>query len=196
VVKFFPAEQSGGLEYIKAIAAPYTSVRFIPTGGINAGNIAKYIHFNRVLACGGSWMVPDPLINDGNFDRISALCREAIFSMLDFSVVHFGINESGEEEAAKSAKTFEALFGFALRDGIASIFVHEAIELMKKPGLGTHGHIGIGTTSVKRAIAVLERRGIEFNTDSIRNDPVSGDPIFIYLKNEIAGFAVHLVQKK
>ena len=77
-VKFFPAEQAGGLEYIKAVAAPYSSMYFIPTGGINAQNIAKYSAFKKVLACGGSWMVNAELINAGEFEKITALCKEAV----------------------------------------------------------------------------------------------------------------------
>ena len=90
-VKFFPAEQAGGLEYIKAVSAPYPSMHFIPTGGINAQNIAKYIAFEKILACGGSWMAGADLINLGDFDRISALCREAIFCMLGFSLTDLDI---------------------------------------------------------------------------------------------------------
>ena len=77
VIKFFPAEQAGGLAYIKAVAAPYTNLRFMPTGGINTENLGKYIGFNRVLACGGSWMVAKELIDCGNFDKITVLCKEA-----------------------------------------------------------------------------------------------------------------------
>ncbi|HEY9226798.1 MAG TPA: bifunctional 4-hydroxy-2-oxoglutarate aldolase/2-dehydro-3-deoxy-phosphogluconate aldolase, partial [Gemmatimonadaceae bacterium] len=57
-VKFFPAEPSGGLAFLKAMAAPYGDVSFMPTGGINAGNVASYLGFKRVVACGGSWMAP------------------------------------------------------------------------------------------------------------------------------------------
>ncbi|GHV31052.1 hypothetical protein AGMMS4952_19020 [Spirochaetia bacterium] len=78
VVKFFPAEQAGGLEYIKAVAAPYTQVRFMPTGGINQNNIAKYLAYDRIVACGGSWMASADLINKGDFDRIRELCKEAV----------------------------------------------------------------------------------------------------------------------
>lgn len=77
VVKFFPAEQAGGLAYIKAISAPYTGMRFLPTGGISAANAGSYLAFDRVLACGGSWMVKSDLIKAGNFDKITALTREA-----------------------------------------------------------------------------------------------------------------------
>ena len=76
-VKFFPAEQSGGLEYIKAVSAPYPDLRFIPTGGINSKNISTYLSFNKVLACGGSWMAAADLINKGDFGTIEALSKES-----------------------------------------------------------------------------------------------------------------------
>jgi len=78
VIKFFPSEQAGGRDYIKAVSAPYPSLKFIPTGGINAGNIAKYLTFEKVLACGGSWMATTDLINAGDFEKITALSREAM----------------------------------------------------------------------------------------------------------------------
>lgn len=77
VVKFFPAEQAGGLNYIKAIAAPYTGVKFMPTGGINATNVRDYLKYNRIIACGGSWMVKGDLIKAGNFEKIKELTAEA-----------------------------------------------------------------------------------------------------------------------
>jgi 2-dehydro-3-deoxyphosphogluconate aldolase/(4S)-4-hydroxy-2-oxoglutarate aldolase len=77
-VKFFPAEQSGGLDYIKAVAAPYPMLRFMPTGGINPQNLVKYLAFKKVPACGGSWMAGADLINAGDFTRITALCKEAV----------------------------------------------------------------------------------------------------------------------
>jgi 2-dehydro-3-deoxyphosphogluconate aldolase / (4S)-4-hydroxy-2-oxoglutarate aldolase len=79
-VKFFPAEASGGLKMLKAMAAPYGDILFMPTGGINAKNIASYLEFSRVLACGGSWMVGADMIAAGDFDSITALTREALQS--------------------------------------------------------------------------------------------------------------------
>ena len=78
VVKFFPAEQAGGLEYIKAIAAPYGNVKFMTTGGINPKNVSDYLAYNRIAACGGSWMVKPELINEGKFDKITELAKEAV----------------------------------------------------------------------------------------------------------------------
>ena len=77
VVKFFPAEQAGGLAYIKAIAAPYPGIKFMPTGGINPKNVWDYLAYDRILACGGSWMVKGDLIRDGKFDEIRELVKEA-----------------------------------------------------------------------------------------------------------------------
>ena len=195
VVKFFPAEQSGGLEYIKAIAAPYTSMQFIPTGGINAQNISKYIAYEKILACGGSWMVKDELINAGEFDKITALCREAMFNLLGLSVVHVGINTENEDAAAKAANRFSTLFGFQNKAGNSSIFSGDGIEIMKSPYLGKNGHLAIGTINIFKARAFFERQGVEFNAESAKTD-AKGNLTAIYFKEEIGGFAVHLVQKK
>lgn len=78
VVKFFPAEQAGGLNYIKAISAPYTDILFMPTGGINQNNVAEYLKNDRIIACGGSWMVKKDLIKKGEFDEITRLTKEAL----------------------------------------------------------------------------------------------------------------------
>ena len=77
LVKFFPAEPCGGLDFIKAIAATYTGVKFMPTGGINAVNVKEYLKYDRILACGGSWMVKKDLIKAGDFDTIKELTQEA-----------------------------------------------------------------------------------------------------------------------
>jgi 2-dehydro-3-deoxyphosphogluconate aldolase/(4S)-4-hydroxy-2-oxoglutarate aldolase len=196
VVKFFPAEQAGGLDYINAISAPYPNLKFMPTGGINAGNIGKYISNEKILACGGSWMVGADLINAGNFDRITELSREAVSSVLGFRVAHFGINAGGEEAAIKAAGLFSSLFGFASKDGTGSVFAGDNIEIMKIPtARGVHGHIGIATYNVNRAIAYLERAGIEIDPDSAKKDD-KGRVILVYLKEAVLGFDVHLVQKK
>lgn len=82
ILKFFPAEAMGGVEMLKAIAAPYNKVRFIPTGGINAQNLADYLRLPMVFACGGSWFVKANLISEGKFGEITRLTKEAV------SIVH------------------------------------------------------------------------------------------------------------
>ena len=77
VLKFFPAEPSGGLKMIKALAAPYVGLHFMPTGGINADNVRDYLKYDRIVACGGSWMVSGSLVKEGKFDEIENMVREA-----------------------------------------------------------------------------------------------------------------------
>lgn len=77
-LKFFPAEPMGGLGYLKAIAAPYGSVRFIPTGGINATNVRSYLDFPKVVACGGSWMAPAEWLNRREFARVREETARAV----------------------------------------------------------------------------------------------------------------------
>ena len=78
VVKFFPAEPAGGLKMIKALAAPYVNVKFMPTGGINANNVRDYLAYNRIIACGGSWMVKADLVKNGEFEKITEMCQECV----------------------------------------------------------------------------------------------------------------------
>jgi 2-dehydro-3-deoxyphosphogluconate aldolase/(4S)-4-hydroxy-2-oxoglutarate aldolase len=78
VVKFFPSEPLGGLKMLKAIAAPFAMMRFIPTGGIDASNLAEYLRFSRVLACGGSWMVTKELLGEKRFGQVTELTRQAV----------------------------------------------------------------------------------------------------------------------
>lgn len=77
VVKFFPAEPAGGLAMIKAVAAPYTTLKFMPTGGINLKNVGDYLEYDRIVACGGSWMVKGDLIKAGKFDEIAQMTKDA-----------------------------------------------------------------------------------------------------------------------
>ena len=77
IVKFFPAEPSGGLSMIKAVSAPYTMLKFMPTGGINPGNVKEYLKSDKIFACGGSWMVKGDLVDAGDFDKIKELTKEA-----------------------------------------------------------------------------------------------------------------------
>ena len=78
VVKFFPAEQFGGLSTIKALAAPYTMLRFMPTGGVSVKNLTDYLSCDKVVCCGGSWMVKGDMIKAGEFDKITVITKEAV----------------------------------------------------------------------------------------------------------------------
>ena len=78
VCKFFPAEQYGGVSTIKALSAPFNMVKFMPTGGVNANNLKEYLSCNKIVACGGSWMVKADLIKAHDFDKIELLTKEAV----------------------------------------------------------------------------------------------------------------------
>ncbi len=80
VVKFFPAGTSGGAAAIKALAAPFGQVQFIPTGGVSTSNIAEYLSLGCVPAVGGSWMLPGDLVAAGDIDGIAAICAQAVAS--------------------------------------------------------------------------------------------------------------------
>ena len=77
-VKFFPAEQAGGLPMIKAMAAPYTMLKFMPTGGISTKNLKDYLGFDKIICCGGSWMVKGDMIKNKEFDKIAEMTKEAV----------------------------------------------------------------------------------------------------------------------
>lgn len=193
VVKFFPAEQSGGLAKIKAMAAPYVNMKFMPTGGINAKNLTSYLDFPKIIACGGSWMVPGDLINAGEWEKIEQLTREAVQTMLGFELAHVGINGANEEEALKIANRFAFLFGMPAKIGNSSIFAGTAVEVMKTPFKGANGHIAIRTNYIERAVNYMTTvLGVEF--EEPKKDE-KGKYKAIYLKEQIGGFAIHLVQK-
>ncbi len=194
VVKFFPAEALGGIKTIKAVAAPYNKLRFMPTGGVNAGNINDYLSFDKIIACGGSWMVKADLINEGKFDEITALCREAMQTVLGLELAHIGINCADASESEAVAKKFSALFGIPYKAGNSSNFAGSMIECMKEPFLGKNGHIAIKTNYIKRAVNYFESQGFTFRHDLCKKD-ANGNFKAIYFTDEIGGFAIHLVQK-
>ena len=194
-VKFFPAEAAGGLNMLKAMSAPYGKLKFMPTGGINANNLLDYLKFNKIVACGGSFMVKDELVKEKKWDEITALTKNAVKTMLGLEFTHVGINNDSSDEGERGAKLFEAMFGLTLRRTSKSIFAGEALEVMLGKGPGRNGHLAIRTNFVDRAMAYFKRMGFEFDESSVTYDDKTGKPKFVYFKDEICGFAVHLVQK-
>ena len=194
-VKFFPAEQAGGLAYIKSVCAPYSSMRFMPTGGVNADNLNSYLAYNKIVCCGGSWIVPAKALAEENWAEITRLCKEAVDRMLGFELVHVGINCANPEDAESVADKFDAAFGFGKKVGNSSVFASTYIEMMKTPFRGDNGHIAIATNSVKRAVYQLKARGFEADESSFKFD-ASGELTVAYLKDQFGGFAVHLVKRK
>jgi len=166
------------------MSAPYTGIKFIPTGGINQNNLCSYLSFNKVHACGGSWMVKPGLISSGNFDEITRLTREAVSIILGFEfAAHLGINEENKDKALNSANLLSHLFYFPIKEGTSSIFAGSEFEVMKNQYLEKHGHIAIATNDIK--ISVLPETTKEKD----------GKLKAVYLEQEVSGFTIHLLQK-
>jgi len=193
VVKFFPAEASGGLPLLESMSAPYSGIKFIPTGGINLNNLTSYLSNKKVHACGGSWMVKDSLISSGNFNEITRLTKEAVSIMLGFEFAHLGINEENEDKALNSASLLLSLFYFPIKERTSSIFAGPGFEVMKKQYLGKHGHIAIATNDIYRAITYLKMKGISVLPETAKEK--DGKLKAVYLDQEVSGFAIHLLQK-
>lgn len=192
-VKFFPAEALGGLKLIKAMSAPYSGIKFVPTGGINKDNMNDYLSCPAVLAVGGSWMVPQDAILNKDWAAIEKLAKEAVAAMLGFDLVHFGVNSGSPEAAERDAKLFCDLLGWNIKMGNSSNFAGTRFEFMKKPYYGTHGHIAISCFSVERAVEYFRRLGygVIEATAGYKNGHLNA----IYLDGEFAGYAIHLLRK-
>ena len=193
VVKFFPAEAAGGLKVLKALSGPFPNMKFIPTGGIGPDNLGSYLAFKKIIACGGSWMVPGDMLDNDDWDGITALAKEAILKMLDIKLRHIGINSASEEEAVCTAERFSAMTGGAVKDGNKSLFAGTEFEVMKFMGMGKCGHIALSVTDVDRAVTFFKSQGFEFD-DASATYSDDGKRKFIYFKDEVGGFAVHLVK--
>ena len=193
VVKFFPAEASGGLPLLKALSGPFSEIKFIPTGGIDQTNLLSYLAHPQVLACGGSWMVKSDFLSFGNFAPVTEITREAVSTMLGFQLAHLGVNEENQEKALNSANLLSHTFYFTTKEGNSSIFAGSGFEIMKKKYLGEHGHIAVATNNISRAIAYLKRKGISVLPDTAKES--NSQLKAIYLDMNVSGFAVHLIQK-
>lgn len=192
-VKFFPAEANGGIKTINALAGPFPQVRFMPTGGVSESNLASYLSNDKILACGGTWMVKDSDILNGEFAKITQITKQAVQSMHDFKVAHIGLNSADEAEAKQIASLLSLAFGFEAKEGASSIFVSKEIEVMKEAYLGDKGHIAIAVNNIVRAQAYLESKGFTFNQSSQKMK--QGKLIAIYMNETIGGFAFHLLQR-
>ncbi len=192
-VKFFPAEQNGGAPMLKALSAPYRDLLFMPTGGVKLENLRNYLALDQVFACGGTWLATKDDIKAKAFDKITARTREAVKTMLNFRIKHVGINSKDEAEAKKTATLLCSIFDFDYNDTELSVFTGTAVEVMKFMGRGSLGHVAIGADNVDRAEYYLRQRGFSFD-ESTRRVDASGRTTFLYLKDEIGGFAFHLTK--
>jgi 2-dehydro-3-deoxyphosphogluconate aldolase/(4S)-4-hydroxy-2-oxoglutarate aldolase len=193
ILKFFPADIFGGVKGCKALYGPFRMVKFIPTGGVNKENLGDYTDKNYIHAIGGSWLCKSEDINNKNFDKITQIVVESINILLGFEIAHIGINAEDEKESLAAAEIFSDAFGFDLKKGNSSNFCGAGIEVNKSKGLGTMGHIAIRTNSILRAVYYLGKKG--YDVDWSTKKGTEQKTVAVYLKNEIGGFAVHLLQK-
>lgn len=193
VLKFFPANVYGGLSAVKALSGPFGGIKFIPTGGVNQQNIGEFAASPIIHAVGGSWICSKADISAGNFDKIALLCKEARKAFLGFEVAHVGINCEDAAASMNVCLDFNSAFDFDVKQGNSSNFCASGIEVMKSNYLGEKGHIAVKTNSVQAAIAELEKKGfaIDMETAKYKNNRMTA----VYLKNEVGGFAIHLLQK-
>ncbi|MBR1671840.1 MAG: bifunctional 4-hydroxy-2-oxoglutarate aldolase/2-dehydro-3-deoxy-phosphogluconate aldolase [Fretibacterium sp.] len=193
VVKFFPANVYGGLGALKALSGPFPGLKFIPTGGVNAQNVGEFSAAPFVHAVGGSWVCTKADIAAHNFDKITALCREACQAILGFEMGHLGINCANLEAALAVCQELADTFGFTIKAGNSSNFVSSGFEVMKSPYLGEKGHVAIRTNKMDMAIAKLAEKGFIADMDTAKIK--GGRMTAVYFKKEIAGFAFHLLQR-
>ncbi len=193
-LKFFPAEANGGVGMLKNIGAALKSAKWMCTGGVNAKNVNDYLGYDQIIAVGGTWMCKSDVIKAGDWAKITAMSQEAVDVMLGLELGHIGINSENEAEAMATANLLGSLLNKKVAVGNSSIFVgSKEFEIMKAPGRGKNGHIAIKCNDVDRAVYHLSRRGVKFDLDSMVNK--NGKNIACYMADEVAGFAIHLVQK-
>ena len=193
VVKFFPANVYGGLSAIKALSGPFVGLKFIPTGGVNQQNLGEFVSNPSIHAVGGSWVCPKADIAAHNFDKITQLCAEARRGVMGFELAHVGINCENADESLAVCEELEKAFDFEVKTGNSSNFASTGVEVMKSMYLGKNGHLAVRTNKIEAAIAELTKRGFAVDMDTAK---YKGDRmVAVYLKNEIGGFAVHLLQK-
>ena len=191
-VKFFPAEPLGGIKMISALAAPYTQMKFMPTGGVSPKNMKDYLSNPKIIACGGTWMIDKKAMQEKNFAKIEELTRQAVREMLEIKIKHIGINVP-TAEAKATAELMARLFQGAVSETSKGYFGSPLIEVMNEGyHVGTHGHIAMGVSSTERAMAYFKALGYEFDEESVTYD-AHGDAKFAYFKGEFAGFGIHLV---
>lgn len=195
IVKFFPANIYGGVKACSNLHAPFKSVglKFIPTGGVNNDNLGEYADKPFIHAIGGGWLCNPDDIKNRDFAAITTNAKNAITALLGFEIAHIGINQENEESAVSVGECLKSAFGFSIKEGISSNFSSPFIEVMKTKYLGEKGHIAVRTNSIARAIHYLGKHGYEVDMETAK---YKGDKLIaVYLKTEIGGFAMHLLQK-
>lgn len=195
ILKYFPASVYGGVQGCAALQGPYKAagVQFVPTGGIDLKNLDEYADKPFIHAIGGGWLCNAKDVAAGNFGAICEMAERSVAQLLGFQFAHIGINTPGAQQAKQVAKRFGELFAFEVAYGKRSHFIGEDIEVTKGAYPGKNGHIAVRTNQIERAVYHLGKRGqhADMDTAKIKNGRLTS----VYLRGELGGFAVHLLQK-
>lgn len=189
VVKFFPAELLGGVKMLKALSGPYPFMKFIPTGGINADNLNSYLEFNKVLCCGGTYMVDEELLKQKQFQEITRIARESVNKMLDIKLDHVAIN-TDYTTGTELLKTFSKLAGDVYQPSEDKVC---GIEVVRENHNGNLGHIAFSSPNLERCIYYLAQRGFSVEQSTIVKE--NGRISKLHLSGLNAGFTIQLIKK-
>lgn len=189
VVKFFPAELLGGVNMLKALSAPYPFMRFIPTGGIREDNLNDYLGFNKVLCCGGTYVVDENLLKQKKFQEITRIARESVNKMLDIKLDHVAIN-TDMKTGTELLKTFSKLSGEVYQPTEDKVC---GIEVVRENHNGNIGHIAFSSSNLERCIYYLAQRGFTVDMSTIVKE--NGKISKLHLAGDNAGFTIQLIKK-
>lgn len=178
-VKFFPAEAAGGLPMIKAMGAPYTSVKFMPTGGINETNIGQYLQYNKILACGGSWMVDKEMISQRQFDKIKKATQKAVQTMLGLTFEHVNKLKIEDRNSEQS---------------VVDYVLAKEINWIDEMPQGSNEYVTYSTPYLDRVINYLSAVGVVFDEASKRYNE-KGKCIAILTRPSKQEMCIELIQQ-
>ncbi len=195
-VKFFPAEAAGGIPMLSSLAAPYGKIKFMPTGGIDASNLNKYLALPNVIACGGSFMVKGDWLKSGDWTAVKEATEQAVMTMLGLEMGHFAIMAKGRDDMASSATALGKLLCLSANinpDGRGAM-VGGAFEVLNSQEDGLYPHAALLTNDPARAKAWFIRRGYSFREETCQYDE-KGNLKVAYLDGEWCGIRLHLLKK-
>ncbi|MBQ4605112.1 MAG: bifunctional 4-hydroxy-2-oxoglutarate aldolase/2-dehydro-3-deoxy-phosphogluconate aldolase [Clostridia bacterium] len=195
-VKFFPAEAAGGIPMLSSLAAPYQSIKFMPTGGIDKSNMNKYLALPNVIACGGSFMVKSDWLKAGDWDAVRTETEAAVKTMLGLEMGHFAIMAKDKDDLTASSTALGEMLCLPANinpDGRGAM-VGGAFEVLNSREEGLYPHAALLTNDPARAKAWFERRGYSFREETCQYDE-KGSLKVAYFEGEWCGIRMHLLKK-
>ncbi len=186
VLKFFPAEVMGGTAMVKSLSSPYHKVKFIPTGGINLQNLNSYLVLPSVLACGGSWVAPAPMIREGRFDDITKLAHEAVTKVLGFTLSGVSLKPLDSRDIEPTLDFFASNFLLDKSEGSDAFKAGEFIEI-EKGKMDHDGQLIFSTNNINRVRSFFARKKVAFYKVNTQEA--------IVLQERKGGFKIKIVER-